>query len=396
MLTGVTTEPLIGGRTLWQVAGIAGRTPFYVYDFAAVRQRVDAVRRALPAAVQLRYAVKANPMPALVQRLAPLVDGFDVASLHELQAALATGADPARISFAGPGKSEPELVAAASAGVVVNVESRAELDRLTRIETRLGRRAGIALRVNPDFRLIGSGMATGGGSAPFGIDAEEVPEVARTVAGRAVGLHVFAGSQNLRTEALQQGVSATFRLAARLADALGSPLDHLNIGGGLGIPYFPADRPVDLDAYGGHLATETEAWRRRYPDCAIVVELGRYLVGEAGHFVTRVVDRKVSRGRTFLVVDGGLHHHLAASGNFGQVLPRNYPVSAVTAGPAVETEVVTVVGPLCTPLDTLGRDVELPRCEVGDLVVVHQSGAYGLTASPVRFLGHPLAAELLL
>jgi diaminopimelate decarboxylase len=279
---------------------------------------------------------------------------------------------------------------------VLNVESAAELRRLREIEASGGGPARFALRVNPPFHLTGSGMSMGGGATQFGIDAEEVPAVLADGQRRGlVGLHIFAGSQNLRTDSLRQGVTETFRLADRLVSQLDLQLEHLNIGGGLGIPYFPGDSPVDLDAYGRHLAEELAWWRQRHPDTHVEVELGRYLVGEAGVFVSRVLERKCSRGRTFLVVDGGMHHHLAASGNFGQVIRRNYPISAVTAAPAGEPETVTVVGPLCTPLDTLGRDVELPRCEVGDLVVLHQSGAYGRTASPVDFLGHPHPVELL-
>ncbi|AXH93283.1 pyridoxal-dependent decarboxylase, exosortase A system-associated [Micromonospora aurantiaca] len=378
-------------------ADIAGRTPFYLYDFAAVRHRVAELRAALPDGVLLHYAIKANPMPALVQRLAPLVDGLDVASHGELLTALGTAVDREQISFAGPGKRDPELAAAIAAGVMVNVESGDELARLRRIETAVGRSARFALRVNPDFQLSGSGMTMGGGATQFGIDAEAVGEVLRGPGRRGLcGLHIFAGSQNLRLDALTTGVSQTFELADRLVREHRLDLAHVNIGGGLGIPYFPRHEALDLAAYGRHLAVEVEQWRRRHPDTAVVLELGRYLVGEAGVFVSRVVERKHSRGETFLVVDGGMHHHLAASGNFGQVVRRNYPVSAVTAKPADERETVTVVGPLCTPLDTLGRRVELPRCEVGDLVVVHQSGAYGPTASPVHFLGHPAPVEVLL
>lgn len=382
---------------LTAAAAIAGRTPFYRYDFGAVGRRVAQVRAALPDGVLLHYAIKANPMPALVQRLAPLVDGLDVASHGELLTALGTATDRAQISFAGPGKRDHELAAALAAGVVVNVESGDELARLRRIETTLGRPARFALRVNPDYQLSGSGMTMGGGATQFGIDAEAVGDV---LGGRGrdglCGLHIFAGSQNLRLDALTGGVSHAFALADRLIRRYGLHLAHVNIGGGLGIPYFPKEQPLDLAAYGRHLGTEVDRWRQRYPGTGVVVELGRYLVGEAGVFVSRVVERKHSRGETFLVVDGGMHHHLAASGNFGQVVRRNYPISAVTAKPDSPLETVTVVGPLCTPLDTLGRRVELPRCEVGDLVVVHQSGAYGLTASPVHFLGHPAPVELLL
>jgi diaminopimelate decarboxylase len=390
-------ELLINGLTLWQVADIAGQTPFYIYDFEVVEKRVAALRRALPPDLHIHYSIKANPMPMLVQRIALLVDGLDVASLRELQLALATGISPRNVSFAGPGKRDHELAAALAAGVVINIESANELARLEQIQFSRGQVARVALRVNPEFYLRGSGMVMGGGSQQFGIDAELVGEVARGVErSELVGLHIFAGSQNLKTEALLEGVTHTFRLAARIAEELGVELQHLNIGGGLGIPYFPANEALDLTAYGEHLAQEAAAWQRRFPNCRLILELGRYLVGEAGLFVSRVIDKKISRGKIFLVVDGGLHQHLAASGNFGQLIRRNYPVSAITRKASAVTETVNIVGPLCTPLDLLGKDVELPVCEVGDLIVIYQSGAYGLTVSPIHFLSHPAPIELLL
>lgn len=390
-------EPLINGLTQWQLAEIAGQTPFYIYDFAVVVKRIAALRGALPPDLHIHYAIKANPMPALIQRIAPLVDGLDVASLRELQLALATGMSPRNVSFAGPGKKDHELAAALAAGVVINIESAGELARLEQVQCSKGQVARIALRVNPEFHLRSSGMAMGGGSQQFGIDAELVGEVARGI-GRSelVGLHIFAGSQNLKTGALLEGLTHSFRLAAGIAEELGVELQHLNIGGGLGIPYFPADEALDLPAYGEHLTREASAWWRRFPNCRLILELGRYLVGEAGLFVSRVIDKKVSRGKIFLVVDGGLHQHLAASGNFGQLIRRNYPISAVTRRASAATETVNIVGPLCTPLDALGKDVELPVCEVGDLIVLYQSGAYGLTASPIHFLSHPAPVELLL
>jgi diaminopimelate decarboxylase len=389
--------PTIAGLDLWQIAAVAGRTPFFVYDGEAIEQRICMLRRILPASVRLHYAMKANPLPSVVHRVAQHVDGLDVASLREMQLALSTGMPAADISIAGPGKTDPELAAAAVAGVVVNVESAGELARLETLLAADNRQARVALRVNPDFQLRGSGMSMGGGAQQFGIDAECVAEVAGTMRhSRLIGLHLFAGSQNLKADALVQGVTETFRLAGRLAAEVDVDLEELNIGGGLGIPYAPGDEAVDLSAYAEHLGMEVREWQRRFPECRVILELGRYMVGEAGFFVSRVVDKKQSRGKTFLVVDGGLHHHLAASGNFGQLFRKNYPISALTRRASEDQETVNVVGPLCTPLDLLGKDVQLPRCDVGDLVVLHQSGAYGPTASPTGFLSHPEPIELLL
>jgi len=255
------------------------------------------------------------------------------------------------------------------------------------------------LRVNPNFQVKGSGMKMGGGPQQFGVDAEEVPSLLEKLAGadlEFLGFHVFAGSQNLHADILCEAFSRNVELLLDLSGKYGHVVRYLNLGGGFGIPYFEKDRPLDLVPVGKRLGELVEsAIRPVLPDAKVVIELGRYLVGESGVYVTKVVERKVSRGRVYLVVDGGLHHQLAASGNFGQVIRRNYPIAIGNKMNAPELETVSVVGCLCTPLDLLGDNVCLPRAEAGDLVVVFQAGAYGLTASPTAFLGHPMPLEVL-
>lgn len=306
--------------------------------------------------------------------------------------------DPAEISFAGPGKCPPELAAAIAAGITINLESGGELETVARLGHEQGRLPRVAVRVNPDFELKASGMKMGGGPKPFGVDAEQVPALLRRISELKVdfrGFHIFTGSQNLRPEALIEAHDRTFELALRLAADAPAPVRLLNIGGGFGIPYFPGDTPLDLAPIADNLQRWEPVVKERLPEVHIVLELGRYLVGEAGVYVAEVVDRKVSRGHTFLVTNGGLHHHLAASGNFGQVVRKNYPVVVGNRVMGAEREVVSVVGPLCTPLDLLADRMELAKAAVGDLIVVFQSGAYGLTASPARFLSHPGCAEVL-
>jgi diaminopimelate decarboxylase len=354
----------------------------------------------MPPDIELRYSVKANPMPAVVHHLSGLVDGFDVASAQELRTALNTTIPPSRVSFAGPGKALTELRQAAAAGVTVEIESANEARRLIEISQLLGIRCRAAIRVNPDFEIKGSGMRMGGGSQQFGIDAEKVPELLKALSTAELdlaGFHVFAGSQNLNSEVVAEAQRKTIDLVLRLAGAMPSPVEYINLGGGFGIPYFEKDRPLDLTAVGANLAHLLQRKVRvQHPHARVVLELGRYIVGECGVYVTRIVDRKESRGRTFLVVDGGLHHQLAASGNFGQVIRRNYPIRIGNRIDDTATETVTVVGKLCTPLDLLGDRVLLPRADVGDLVVVFQAGAYGLTASPTAFLSQPEPAEVIL
>ena len=396
----VDGELVVGGMPLTRLAARVGLTPFYAYDRALLSERVALLRRTLPKTVRLHYAMKANPMPALVAHMVTRVDGIDVASGGELKVALDAGADAREVSFAGPGKSEAELAQAVAAGILINVESAREVALLREITRRTGYRARVALRVNPDFELKSSGMKMGGGPKPFGVDAEQVPAVLGEIGACADGLdfegfHLFAGAQNLKAEAIVEAQRKSYELALRLSREAPTPPRSLNLGGGFGIPYFPGESPLDLAPIAANLAELAGRAQRELPACALTIELGRYLVGEAGLYVTRVVDRKVSRGQVFLVCDGGLHHHLSASGNFGQVIRKNYPVAVGNRMDASTVEVQTVVGPLCTPLDLLAERMALPSAQPGDLIVVYQSGAYGYTASPRDFLGHPPCIEVL-
>ena len=383
---------------LTRLAQRIGSTPFYAYDRKLISARIQLLRQHLPAGIHLHYAMKANPMPAVVQHLAGLVDGMDVASIGEMKVALDTGIPPENISFAGPGKSRQELTCAIAAGIVMNVESEHELETIAQLAKETGFQPKVAVRVNPDFELKSSGMKMGGGSKQFGIDAECVPAVLQRIAQLQLdfeGLHIFSGSQNLRVEALQEAHEKTLQLGLQLASVSPVPVRTINIGGGFGIPYFPGENPLDLSAVGINLKRLLAEIPSRSSSIQFVIELGRYIVAEAGIYVCRVLEKKISRGQIFLVTNGGLHHHLAASGNFGQVIRKNYPVAIGNKMEIDETEIVSVVGPLCTPLDLLADRMELSRAEPGDLVVVFQSGAYGLTASPLGFLSQPAPVELL-
>jgi len=391
-------ELVVGGERLSMLAERVGQTPFYAYDRALIRGRVAALRDALPAGVKLHYAMKANPMPAVVGLMAGLVDGIDVASAGELKVALDAGANPQEVSFAGPGKRNIELRQAVASRVLINVESFREVVALEAISSELGLPARVAVRVNPDFELKGSGMKMGGGPKQFGVDVEQMPALLADIghAGLAFeGFHLFAGSQNLRSESICEAQQKSYELALRLAQEAPLPVRFLNLGGGFGIPYFPGEQRLDLGPIGDNLARLAQRAQTELPESALVIELGRYLVGEAGVYVTRIVDRKISRGQVYLVADGGLHHHLSASGNFGQVVRKNYPVTIGTRMDALEQETCSVVGPLCTPLDLLADRMSLPVAQVGDLAVVFQSGAYGASASPQGFLGHPACLEVL-
>ena len=389
----------------WDAARIAraleaseGATPCFVYDLDIVRDKVATLRSALPVEVGIHYAVKANPHPQVIAAIAAMVDGLDIASGGEL--ALVEAAAPDRhVSFAGPGKRDDEIEAAVRAGVTLNLESEGEADRALTIASRLGITPKLAVRVNPDFSLKGSGMKMGGGAAAFGIDAERAtPLVRRLIDAEADwrGFHIFAGSQALDSEAIAATQAATVELAGRLADEAGASPPLVNLGGGFGIPYFANDATVDVSFVGERLSDVLAARHDSLKNTRFVIELGRWLAGECGIYLTRVIDRKESRGETFLVTDGGLHHQLAASGNFGTVVRRNYPVAVATRFAEPAAEIVNIVGCLCTPLDKLGDGVSMPRADVGDVIAVFMAGAYGASASPTAFLGHGPAHERVL
>lgn len=389
----------VGGLPVDRLAERVGSTPFFAYDRRLLTERIALLRRTLPSSVNLSYAIKANPMPAIVQHLSSLVDSFDVASSGELRTALDTPMPADHISFAGPAKTIAELTQAIAAGVTIELESITEARRVIEIGNRFGVQPRVAIRVNPDFAIKGSGMRMGGGPQQFGIDSEMVPDLLSALDGADIdvlGFHVFGGSQNLRAEILCEAQQKTIELVTGLASTMTSPVRYLNLGGGFGIPYFDKDESLDLAMIGENLSRLLEGpVRQHFPHARVVIELGRYIVGECGVYVTRVLDRKLSRGKQFIMVDGGLHHQLAASGNFGQVLRRNYPLAVGNRITMEATETVSIVGCLCTPLDLLSESISLPTIELGDLIVLFQAGAYGLTASPSAFLGHPPAAEVL-
>ena len=387
---------LIGGRTVDDLVNEAGGTPLFAYDKAIAGRQIARFRAAMPDGVALHYAVKANPYIPLLTFLAKYVDGFDVASAGELAVVADLGMP---LSFAGPGKSDEELETAIRSGVTINLESHGEAERALAICEREGLTPRLAVRVNPPFALKGAGMKMGGLASQFGVDHDRVGSLVRKIIDAGAdwrGLHIFAGSQVLQAEALIEAQRATVALAARIADEAGAAPPEVNLGGGFGIAYFPGDEDLDVEHVGTELAETLRAAPEILSETKFAIELGRWLVGEAGVYLTRIVDRKESSGRTFLVTDGGLHHMLAASGNFGQLLRRNYPVAIASRFGLEPEEEVTITGCLCTPLDLLAHQVMLPRAEVGDFVAIFCAGAYGLSASPQSFLGQPPARELLL
>jgi diaminopimelate decarboxylase len=387
----------IAGRDCEALVAEAGGTPLFVYDKALIGRKIASFRHHAPSGLTLHYAVKANPYPPLLRWLSKHVDGFDLASAGELEATQEAGAGGGALSFAGPGKSDAELELAIRKGVTLHLESEGEAARALTIAGRVGIRPRLSARVNPPFALKGAGMKMGGHASQFGIDHDRAAELVRGLVEADAdwrGLHIFAGSQCLDWAALAETFAQALALAGEIAAAAGAQPPEVNLGGGFGIPYFAGDRELDVAALGAALGAQLREAPPPLAATRFSIELGRWLVGEAGVYLTRIVDRKQSRGRTFLVTDGGLQHMLAASGNFGQLLRRNYPVAVASRFAAPAEEEASITGCLCTPLDLLADEVMLPAAEPGDLVAIFCAGAYGLTASPQAFLGQAQAREM--
>ncbi|NVJ61589.1 MAG: pyridoxal-dependent decarboxylase, exosortase A system-associated [Gammaproteobacteria bacterium] len=390
---------LINQLPISQLIHRVGQTPFFAYDRSVIEAKVSELRQAFGPDISLHYAIKSNPMPALVDYITPLVDGLDVASGKELTVALNSGINPEKVSFAGPAKQVNELLMAIASGITINIESETELKRIISLCENHQYKANIALRINPNFDLKSSGMKMAGGPQQFGIDAEQVDTIAELLKHPSLnvnGLHIFTGSQNLQAHAIIEAHKHILELAIQIAEQLQLKLQHLNIGGGLGIPYFPGETSIELEPIAANLKRLLAEYQTQLNNTEIILELGRFLVGESGVFVSKVVDVKQSRDHTFIITDGGLHHHLAASGNFGQVIRKNYPVKIANKMDQNDSIKADIVGPLCTPLDILAKNMTFPDVEIGDLVAVFQSGAYGYTASPKDFLSHPYPLEVLI
>lgn len=391
------------GRSMAELASLSQSAPLFVYSRAAISARIKLVKASLPSAVKLHYSIKANPHPLTIAHIAGRVNGMDVASHAEMLLALGAGVAPENISFSGPGKTDLELHAAVTAGIVIHAESVSEVERVLQISNLLNQRPLIALRINPEFSVKQSGMVMGGGSQPFGIDLDQLGNAMSALKSSGIactGLHCYAGSQMLNASHVCKLQEQTFAMMMELVHTHDLVDVSLNLGGGFGVPYYSHEQALDIAQVGENLGSLMEHPSLEKRVGSVIIELGRYLVAEAGIYIARVTEKKQSRGKQFLIVQGGMNHHLAASGNLGQTIRRNFPVVGSSTRHdetlAVDTETVSVVGPLCTPLDILASDIELPRLERGDHIAVLNSGAYGYSASPHGFLSHPLPVEILL
>lgn len=386
------------------VSAIADKhgTPLFIYDGHVFDQKWELLRRTFPREFSIFYSVKANPNPAILKQFLAKECGLEIASEGEFHLALHAGCAPEKMLFAGPGKTERELELVLTHGIgEIHLESLREAERVVAISRRLGVQASVALRVNPSGEVQGGAMRMGGKPAPFGVDEENLSQVVDFLCADATlslrGIHLFTGTQILDSDVLLRQYRKGLEIARQIAVRQPRPLHTVDFGGGFGIPYFANEHALDMERLRDGLVALMDEVRTEplFAGTRFVIEPGRYLVGEGGVYVTRVNDIKVSRGKKFLIVDGGMNHHLAASGNLGQVIKRNFPVAILNRLGEEDCETVDVIGPLCTPLDVLARDISLPKAEVGDLVGVFQSGAYARAASPLGFLSHPTPPEVL-
>lgn len=396
------SELLIGGVP---VGAIVEKypTPLFIYSAEVLARKWNSLRGVLPKQFSICYSVKANPNPALVRQFVHKGCGLEIASGGEFRIALESGCPPEKILFAGPGKTEEELKLVLTKGIgEIHIESALETERLSRLSASLGLRARVAVRINPGAEAQGGAMRMGGKPAPFGLDEEKLDDVLPALLGEEfiefTGLHFYLGTQILDYAVLAHQYREVLKIAVRISERIGRPLGTVDFGGGLGIPYFAGEQALDVQKFGDelHSIVGELCSNPAFVGARFIVEPGRYLVGEAGVYVARVNDIKISRGKKFLIVDGGMNHHLAASGNLGQVIKRNFPIALLNKMTKAPVERVDIVGPLCTPLDVLAREVDLPVAEIGDLVGVFQSGAYARTASPLGFLSYPAPPEVLI
>jgi len=386
----------IRGKSITSLANQYG-TPLFVYDRDAMDEKLEAVRNLLPE-FDVYYSVKANPNLAILRHFALRGCGLEIASGGEFIQALAAGCPRERIVMAGAGKTNSDLELALSGGVgEVHIDSPSEAARIAAICSRLGIRARVGVRVNP---TVPEGEPTLCGSTPCGVDEEKLDSLVQillsTECFNVCGIHMFAAREVLDYSLLIRQYRKALEIARTVVSRTGRPLQTIDFGGGIGIPYFADDTELDLRSLGREVALLMEDARKdpAFQGTRFVIEPGTFLVGEAGIYVARIVDIKKSRGKKFLILDGGMNHHLAASGIFAEKRRRNYPVALLEKLNHEPSEQVEVVGPLCTPRDTLGRNVTLPRAEIGELVGILQSGAYARSASPLSFVSHNTPVEV--
>lgn len=376
------------------------RTPCYVYFVDDVLTEARRVRQALGSRFDISFAIKSNPNIHVIRALRAAVDGVDASSGGEIERALQAGWPSDAISFSGPAKRRSELERAVAGGCgQVVCESVAELAALDALAAAAGRRVRVLVRINPVKLPARFGAGMGGRSSQFGIDEEMLGEVLPVHQSwshlELVGFHVYSGTNSLDEDAIAENFAIMADLFRRAAVTARIHPQQLVFGAGFGIPYHAGQRPLALEALAPRIIATADDLRGspELRHTRLILEMGRFLIGTSGYFLTQVVNVKESRGKSIALCDGGFNNHLAACGLMGSVIRRNWPMWNITASPSAPRRVHQVAGPLCTTIDTLASDVELPALGIGDILAVGSSGAYGLTASPIHFISHPVPRE---
>ena len=376
-------------------------SPVYLYDLDVLKRTYRKLRDGLRDDIRLFYSLKANPSLCIGAAFCELGAGAEIASLGELETALKAGFRPENIIFAGPGKQRRELEASVRSGLLsINAESTEELKTIGRIAGELGQKASVGLRINPKENVSGSQMMMGGGPSPFGLDEERISEALSICDAQKhlvfQGIHVYVGNQILDAELAVANIENTLNIARKVAsERPEGSMKLVNLGGGLGIPYYKHQREFDIEGFIRELNRGIESIKKEpsFRDTTFILELGRYLVAACGVFLTTVLYVKESRGKRFAVTDGGMNANSLATGNLAQKIRRNCPMCPVDRMNEPFDRSFDIVGPLCTPTDRFGRDFKAPDLKPGDVLCVPLAGAYGLTASPGLFLSHPGCRE---
>lgn len=375
--------------------------PFYLYDLNTMKEKIDNIRHEFGSNIELFYAVKANSNLEILKAIRNDVDGLDISSMGEMEQSLLAGYDPGKLSFAGPGKTRRELKEAVCQNIgVISVESIRELQDIRSIALTGGIKPNIALRLNPKMLIKEFAIKMGGKATQFGIDEEDVAPAIDYIRQNEnlfnlLGIHIYAGTQCMSEESLVNNMINILQIAGNLKNRYGIECRLINLGGGLGVSYYEENKEIDLSLLAGGIIQALNQYRTSTgANPRFILELGRYLVADAGIYVVRVVSEKKSRGDPYFVLDGGMNHHLAASGNLGSVIRKNYPVKNLS-NPDAPKQTCNLVGPLCTPLDLMGKNVSVESPRLGDLIGILNSGSYAFTASPMLFLGHETPVELL-
>ncbi len=371
-------------------------TPLYVYDTGKIISQYVTLKNSLPEEVGVFYSMKANPLLGICQLFKKLGSGIEVASSGELYTAVAAGFLPEQIIFTSPGKTREELEFAIEKGIYsINVEAVEEAVLINELAAQKGKKVKVSVRINPDFDISGSSIKMTGVPTQFGIDginAEAAFEALGELTNiKVVGIHIYTGTQALNAVNIALSMEEIIKLSLDLSQRCNFTLEFLNLGGGFGIPYFKDDMPLDMEAFAKEFSNVWSRYKERLAGTRVFVESGRFLMAEAGTYLTRILYTKECKGKKYLVCDGGSNQH-ASSAFLGRYIRNNFPMHILLR--TEDEEQVNVTGPLCTPTDLIGQNVTLPRAVVGDVLAIHKSGAYGSTQSPALFLSHPLAAEV--